>query len=88
MKNILVPLGISDRAPFTLKYALTVAAYFDSTVYVVDAYPTHVNPIGMTNVKARLDEENHLRIKNWYRKLALSIKKLKLLKANKICWEP
>lgn len=81
MKNILVPLGISDRAPFTLKYALTVAAYFDSTVYVVDAYPTHVNPIGMTNVKARLDEENHLRIKKLVSEVGTQYKKIKIVKS-------
>ena len=39
MHNILVPVVVSKYAKTTLLYAIDVARHFESTVYVIDAYP-------------------------------------------------
>lgn len=63
MRNILVPLGTSKHAESTLAYALEFANHFKSTVYVIDAYPAHSTKATLTNVNARLEEDNIKRIK-------------------------
>ena len=63
MRHILVPIGISDYAEATLKYALDMAKTMGSIVYVMDAYPTHASLTAMTNVNARLAKENIQRIR-------------------------
>ena len=63
MQHILVPIGISDYAEATLKYALDMAKTMGSIVYVMDAYPTHASLTAMTNVNARLAKENIQRIR-------------------------
>ena len=63
MRHILVPIGISDYAEATLKYALDMAKTMGCIVYVMDAYPTHASLTAMTNVNARLAKENIQRIR-------------------------
>ena len=63
MQNILVPLGSSDHAESNLAFAIDFAAHFNSTIYVIDAYPVHSSKASLTNINARFEEDNIKRIK-------------------------
>jgi len=63
MENILVPIGTSVHAERTLAYAIEFAAQFNSTIYVIDAYPVHSSIASLTNYNARFEEDNIKRIK-------------------------
>ena len=57
MQNILVPLGSSDHAESNLAFAIDFAAHFNSTIYVIDAYPVHSSKASLTNINATSREE-------------------------------
>jgi len=63
MQNLLVPLGTSAHAESTLAYAVAFAAHFESTIYVIDAYPVHSSMATLSNVSARIEEDNLKRIR-------------------------
>jgi nucleotide-binding universal stress UspA family protein len=58
MQNLLVPLGTSAHAESTLAYAVAFASHFKSTIYVIDAYPVHSSMATLSNVSARIEEDN------------------------------
>ena len=58
MQNLLVPLGTSANAESTLAYAVAFASHFKSTIYVIDAYPVHSSMATLSNVSARIEEDN------------------------------
>lgn len=65
MKNIAIPIGISNFAAHTLRYGFDLAHYFGATVYLIDAYPPI--PKGsshMQNVHALAEDKNFERIKS------------------------
>jgi hypothetical protein len=63
MQNLLVPLGTSAHAESTLAYAVAFASHFKSTIYVIDAYPVHSSMATLSNVSARIEEDNLKRIR-------------------------
>lgn len=63
MQNLLVPLGTSVHAESTLAYAVAFASHFKSTIYVIDAYPVHSSMATLSNVSARIEEDNLKRIR-------------------------
>ncbi len=79
MQNILVPIGTSKHAENTLAYALTFAAHFKSTVYVIDAYPIHSSKVILTNVNSRLQDDNIKRIKGLVSKIASKEQSIKIV---------
>ena len=83
MKNLLVPIGISKHAEATFQYAMDVATHFESTLYVVDAYPVVLNPTSLVNVKARLEDENHQRIKDMTSLLGQDAKNIKIVRSER-----
>lgn len=83
MQNILVPIGVSRYAPSTLAYALEFAKHFNSTVFVIDAYPHHASMARLTNVKAKLEEEYHLKLKNMVKEIAPKPKNIKIVSSNR-----
>ena len=64
MQNILVPIGISNYAKSTLKYAIDIADSFESMIYIIDAYLPQSTLTSIKNVNARLAKENIRRIRN------------------------
>lgn len=58
MQNLLVPLSTSAHAESTLAYAVAFASHFKSTIYVIDAYPVHSSMATLSNVSARIEEDN------------------------------
>jgi hypothetical protein len=46
-----------------LAFAIDFAAHFNSTIYVIDAYPVHSSKASLTNINARFEEDNIKRIK-------------------------
>ena len=64
MKNIAIPIGISDFAAHTLRYGFDLAHYFGATVYLIDAYPPRsTGSSHMQNIHALAEEKNVARIK-------------------------
>ena len=63
MKNILIPIGISPEVSKTLQYAIDLAQHFNSTLYVVDAYPSGIPTTSIANVKGILKEKTLNRVK-------------------------
>jgi len=63
MKNILVPLGISDNSEQTLVYAIGLASKTQAAIYVMDSFnPSFVNA-HLLNVKEVVKRNNFNRIK-------------------------
>ena len=74
MHNILVPIGVSKYAKTTLLYALEVARHFESTIYVIDAYPAFSSLTSIANVSAKIQGENVTRIKTIVSSITSDIK--------------
>lgn len=83
MKNILVPIGVSKHASTTLRYALSLSKEFGSTVYAIDAYPTHTSKTSLVNIKARLDDENYHRIVQMVSDLGDQAKAIKIVRSER-----
>lgn len=83
MHNILVPLGTSKHAENTLAYAIAFAAQFNSTIYVIDAYPVHSSKATLSNVNTRLQEDNVKRIKGLVTKIASKNQKIKIVSSER-----
>jgi nucleotide-binding universal stress UspA family protein len=83
MHNILVPLGTSKHAENTLAYAVAFATYFKSTIYVIDAYPIHSSKVTLTNVNARLQEDNVNRIKSLVAKITSEKHTIKIVSSER-----
>ena len=79
MQNILVPIGVSKFAIATLTFAINFAKHFNSSVYVIDAYPLHTSRASITNLNARLEEENRQRIKGMIGIVAPNSKNIKIV---------
>lgn len=63
MKNILVPLGVSENAESTLSYAIELASITKSTLYVMDSYNPSFHNAHLLNVKQVMGDRNTKRIK-------------------------
>ena len=81
MKNILVPIGVSSHAHANLHYALSLAKFFESTVYAVDAYPTHSSKASIINIQARLEDENYQRIVEMVTAMGPEAKAVKIVRS-------
>jgi nucleotide-binding universal stress UspA family protein len=79
MHNILVPIGVSKYAKTTLLYAIDVARHFESTVYVIDAYPAFSTLATITNVSSKLQSENISRIKKMVASATTEVDKIKFV---------
>ncbi len=65
MKNILVPIGPSDNAVFTLQYAIDFAKEFNSNVYVMEAFSVVSAPSGaLGNVADKVTESSKEHMKS------------------------
>ena len=64
MKNILVPLGVSENAESTLSYAIELAAVTASTLYVMDSFNPSFHNAHLLNAKRAVGENNTKRIKD------------------------
>ncbi|MGC6480578.1 MAG: universal stress protein [Flavobacteriaceae bacterium] len=65
MKNIAIPIGISDFAAHTLRYGFDLAQYFEATVYLIDAYPQQSQGSShLQNIHALAEDKNFARIKS------------------------
>jgi len=82
MQHILVPIGVSQYAQETLQYALELANGFESKVFVVDAYPLKTNPNQISNFKARMEQENQLRIQEMIKQMSPATKEVQMVKSN------
>jgi len=83
MQHILVPIGVSRFAPTILAYALEFAKPFKSTVYVIDAYPQHSSLATLSNVNAKLEKENHARIKKMVKEIAPKSDNVKIVSSER-----
>lgn len=83
MRHILVPIGISDYAEATLKYALDLAKQMGCIIYVIDAYPSVASLTSMTNVNARLAKENTQRIRTLIEHIAPKDTDIKMVSSEK-----
>lgn len=63
MKNILVPLGVSENAASTLSYAIDYAKATLATLYVMDSYNPSFHNAHLLNVKQAVGNNNSKRIK-------------------------
>ena len=63
MKNILVPLGISDNAQNTLAYAIDLAVTSQAKLYVMDTFNPSFTNAHLLNVKDAMGSRNRQRIK-------------------------
>ncbi len=63
MKNILVPLGISDNTEHTLLYAIELATTTQAAVYVMDSFNSSFRNAHLFNVKEVVDRNNFNRLK-------------------------
>jgi len=79
MHNILVPIGVSKYAKTTLLYALEVARHFESSIYVIDAYPAFSSLTSIANVSAKIQGENVTRIKTIVSSITSDINKIKIV---------
>ena len=67
MKNIAIPIGISDFAAHTLRYGFDLAHYFGATVYLIDAYPPRsTGSSHMQNIHALAEEKMWTGSKPWH----------------------
>ena len=82
MQNILVPIGISPHAQKTFEYAMALSERLELNIFVIDAYPMQIKPNQISNIKARLEEENQSRIQQMIKKLKSSKKEVKVVKSN------
>lgn len=64
MKNILVPLGVSENAPHTLRYALDLAQQFQAQLYVMDAFSPRYSNTHILNAREAVNRNNAKRIKD------------------------
>ena len=63
MKNILVPLGVSENAENTLSYAIELALTIHSTLYVMDSFHPSFHNAHLLNAKQAVENNNTKRIK-------------------------
>ena len=63
MKNILVPLGVSENAESTLTYAIELAKVTNSTLYVMDSFNPSFHNAHLLNAKQAIGNNNTKRIK-------------------------
>lgn len=63
MKNILVPLGVSENAESTLSYAIELALTTQSTLYVMDSFHPSFHNAHLLNAKQAVENNNTKRIK-------------------------
>lgn len=63
MKNILVPLGVSENAESTLAYAIAYAKATNSTLYVMDSFNPSFHNAHLLNAKQAVGNNNSKRIK-------------------------
>ncbi len=63
MKNILVPLGVSENAENTLTYAIELALTTQSNLYVMDAFNPSFPNAHLLNAKHAVENNNSKRIK-------------------------
>lgn len=64
MKNILVPLGVSENAKSTLSYAIELALTTQSTLYVMDSFHPSFPNAHLLNAKQAVEKNNTKRIKD------------------------
>jgi nucleotide-binding universal stress UspA family protein len=63
MKNILVPLGLSDNATHTLNYAIRFAQSTQATIYIMDSFNPSFHHAYLHNVNETVSRSNFNRIK-------------------------
>ena len=63
MKNILVPLGVSENAESTLSYAIELAGVTNSTLYVMDSFNPSFHNAHLLIAKHAVKNNNTKRIK-------------------------
>jgi nucleotide-binding universal stress UspA family protein len=63
MKNILVPLGISDNSEHTLGYAIDLASTTQAAIYVMDSFNPGFRNAHLLNVKEVVNRNNFNRLK-------------------------
>ena len=63
MKNILVPLGVSENAESTLTYAIELAKVTNSMLYVMDSFNPSFHNAHLLNAKQAVGNNNTKRIK-------------------------
>ena len=64
MKNILVPLGVSENAESTLTYAIELAVVTNATLYVMDSFNPSFHNAHLLNAKQAVGNNNTKRIKD------------------------
>ncbi|MCH1517641.1 MAG: universal stress protein [Flavobacteriaceae bacterium] len=63
MRNILVPLGISDNTEHTLRYAIDLAATTQAAIFVMDSFNPSFSNAHLLNVKEVVNRNNFNRLK-------------------------
>ena len=63
MKNILVPLGMSDQAESTLQYAVEFAGVFAAKVYVLDVFNVSAKSGNLANISSKIAANSKERLK-------------------------
>ena len=63
MKNILVPLGVSENAESTLTYAIELVKVTHMTLYVMDSFNPSFHNAHLLNAKQAVGNSNTKRIK-------------------------
>lgn len=63
MKNILVPIGSTERAHDTLQYAVDFATEFGSIIYVMDVFSVSHSASSLANVSEKLSEDSKEHLK-------------------------
>ncbi|MGB2086560.1 MAG: universal stress protein [Flavobacteriaceae bacterium] len=63
MKNIILPLGVSDNAQHSLSYAIDLAASFQGVIYVMDSFNPSFPNAHLLNVKEIVGRNNFKRLK-------------------------
>ena len=69
MKNIVVPLGVSENAESTLSYAIELAGVTNSTLYVMDSFNPSFHNAHLLNAKQAVKNNNAKRIKELVHKI-------------------
>ena len=64
MKNILLPLGVSDNAKHVLRYAIEFAKHTQATIYIMDSFNPSFPNAHLLNFKEVVNRNNFNRIKD------------------------